>query len=300
MPTAKHQRDLLFFKARVLDQASLHDEMVETIVNALQIDCDSPLTGEERDAVATAFKSVVGLRRDSIRELATASARLPQPIQRTHVNSALDTLCKELFAYCQQLEELVDKRILPLCVHDRDGQIFFCRLRADYCRYQWEAIRSHPLSAKSSHENAMRASSLQFYDEALRHFLNFETKEFIGPADQSERNLFAELILNYSVFLREIGRSDEGYLLTQFAVNWLGRSVPDEDLAAGGAARRPSRDEDEAVAGQRMLIQLLMDNKKQWGWNGARFFAWCAAQSPTFLDGDLERYLFTLVDRPGV
>jgi 14-3-3 protein epsilon len=288
------RRDQLFFKAEVLDQALCHAEMVTTIEEALNLGVRSSLNRQSRDLIATAFRNVVGSRRDSMRILSAMSIQHKgQPTG----NAALKyeaKIRKELSDYCKRFLSLAEKQILPLCEGDREPKIFFLKLCGDYCRYEWEVLRpnlEHNRSFwNSGDSHRLEAAGLRYYKQAAELFLDLPNRQFLEPIDEYSRELFSGLILNYSVFLREVGRKEDALLLAQFATNWL--------------SLEPSAMSSTNPSEEHMILTLVGDNTHHWKEEDggrekadARFNEFCQKANPPYGSCDIGRFLFELVQR---
>jgi hypothetical protein len=73
------ERLSLFFKAQLLDHANSYEDMLKAVQAALALDSHRPLTEEECDLIASAFKNVVGNCRDALRLIASLRASQSNP-----------------------------------------------------------------------------------------------------------------------------------------------------------------------------------------------------------------------------
>ncbi|KAH0790275.1 14-3-3 protein [Histomonas meleagridis] len=228
-------RDSFLFMAQLYDQTERHQEMVDAMKKAIELNPE--LNNDERNLLSIAYKNVVGSRRDGLRminaivdheESRGNSARVEQ------LQAYKKTILEELEKYCNELITLVDQKLLP-AAKTPESRVFFEKLKADYYRYICEAKpeseKDEPANkAKECYENAMEIS-----------------KNEIPPS----RPTSLGLILNYSVFLYEIlGQKSAAIELAQKTYNECSQIVDENS--------------DNSYSEATMILQLLRDNVSLW------------------------------------
>nr|AFZ78830.1 14-3-3 protein [Coptotermes formosanus] len=227
-------RELLYFMARVADQAERHADVISIIKNIITI---GPLTAEERNLLSVAYKALTGNRRTALR---TVNAFLedpsvqPQTERISKLQELKTKLTKELDDYCKEIVELVDAKLLPSATEPAH-RVFYEKLKADYYRYSVEFKEGNErkdgsVKAKESYKAAMDIAEAQ---------LSKANPQFLG------------LALNYSVFLYEIDSQKTEAI-----------SLADKTFknAVDGLEDLPEDEYSEAT----LILQLLKDSVQLW------------------------------------
>lgn len=226
-------RELKFFMARVADQAERFDDVIKYI-NEI-IDSGADLNSDERNLLSVAYKALTGSCRNTLRTVYAfleddSVKQIPERVQK--LEELKQSLIKELDNYCNDLIELVDKKLLK---EDQDviTKVFYVKLKADYHRYSVEFKEDKTLGAERAKED---------YEKALEI-----AKESLKKANPA----YLGLALNYSVFLFEIiGSKQEAIDLAdnafKEAVDLLDELSEDEYSEAT------------------LILQLLKDNVSLW------------------------------------
>jgi hypothetical protein len=197
-------------------------------------------------------------------------------------------LRRELNHHSAAFIQAIDGTILPHLCQDDPARGYFHRLRADYRRYQLEA--SFPAGQLDS------PTAIQWRNEALDSYNRavlglFDGRRFRIPGDQHARERLAALVLNYSVFLRDIHREADAIGLANFGLNYLSFD-----------AEAMSLDDPTPPAEEHVILALLLGNVTQWDdEDHTKFYAWRASRGYAAGEGHaqcLSRLLWDLANQP--
>jgi hypothetical protein len=185
--------------------------------------------------------------------------------------------------------QAIDDTIIPYLCQDDAARGYFHRLRADYRRYQLEA--NFPLGQFDSPTVIQwRNEAIDSYNQAVLGL--FDGHRFRIPVDQHARERLAALVLNYSVFLRDIDREAEAIGLANFGLNYLSFDAEAMFL-----------DDSTQTAEEHMILALLNGNVTQWDDKDHRkFSAWCTSRGYSQEEGHAQcfhRLLWDLVNPSG-
>ncbi|KAH0786989.1 14-3-3 protein [Histomonas meleagridis] len=229
------ERELLFYMARVADQAERYKDVLKYI-NKI-IDIDPNLNADERNLLSVAYKALTGSCRSTLR---TVNAFLDDEMVKTiperveKLTALKESLEKELDQYCDDVISLTDSKLIGAATN-ATAKVFYEKLKADYYRYSVEFK-----SEADRKEKAQKAK--ECYEKALDI-----AKEELKKSDPT----FLGLALNYSVFLYEIlGKKQEAI---DYADTTFKEAVDILDIL----------DEDE-YSEATLILQLLKDNVSLW------------------------------------
>lgn len=229
----KPSRDAALFLANILDQANLHQDMVN--IMKIVIEYDPVLNSEERNIFLVAYKNIVDQRRSTIR-------MINENIEHEQIRNRMDhvkklsqykeTIFSELEKYCLDLIDIVDTKLLPVA-KDSESRVFYIKLEADYYSYICE----------SKPESSIVNKCKRLYEDAYEI-----AKNEICP----NRPVFLELILKYSVFLYEIIN------MKQDAIELAQRTYNDTSTIVDDLS------DDYSYSEATMILQILHDNVSLW------------------------------------
>ena len=229
------ERDVDLEMVQILEQTDLDDDMVQLMKRVIEL--NPCLSSEERNFLSIAYKKVIASRRNGLRFL---SALLEykdtheKPERAAQVVQYRNKVISEVDNYCLELISIVDEKLLPEA-SDAEAKLFYEKLRGDYFRYiaenkEGEAREEFAKKAKDAYERALDVASKE-----------------IAP----HKPIYLGLILNYSVYLYEIGGEKEQAI----ALAKKTESECAETVDANSDKSRP-----EAVS----ILQLLKDNVALW------------------------------------
>ena len=229
------ERDVNLKMVQILDETDLHEDMVQLMKRVIELNpCLSP---EERNLLSLAYKNVISSRRKGLRFLSVLleyKDTQEKPARVAQIGQYREKVVGELDKYCLELISLIDEKLLPEA-QDAEGKLFYEKLRADYYRYiaenkEGDARSEYAQKAKESYERAL---------------------EIANENIQPHRPTYLGLILNYSVYLYEIGGEKQ-------AAIELAKKTESECAQTVDANSERSRP--EAVN----ILQLLKDNVALW------------------------------------
>ena len=220
------ERDVNLKMVQILDETDLHEDMVQLMKRVIEL--NSHLSPEERNLLSLAYKNVI------LSVLLEYKDTQEKPARVAQIGQYREKVVGELDKYCLELISLIDEKLLPEA-QDAEGKLFYEKLRADYYRYiaenkEGDARSEYAQKAKESYERAL---------------------EIANENIQPHRPTYLGLILNYSVYLYEIGGEKQ-------AAIELAKKTESECAQTVDANSERSRP--EAVN----ILQLLKDNVALW------------------------------------
>jgi len=228
------EREVIFFMARVADQAERHLDVIKFINSIIAI--DPKLTADERSLLSVAYKAITGSRRTALRSVL---AFLEDPSihgateREASLNNLKKTLLEELDQYCNDIIQLVDNKLLP-AASDEVTKVFYEKLKADYYRYSVE-FRSGDVREKGAElANKCYKTAMDFAAT-----LSKANPQFLG------------LALNYSVFLYEI-------------IGQKSQAIELADKSFKEAVDLIDKLEEDEYSEATLILQLLKDNVQLW------------------------------------
>jgi 14-3-3 protein epsilon len=187
--------EIRFFLARVADQAERYPDVVK-FMNTV-IDMEGFLSKDAQNLLSVAYKAMTGARRTALRIIngfLDDDGVILIPERVAVLTELRSQLMAELDVYCTELITLIDSKLLPSATDIR-SQVFYEKLKGDYCRY---SIEYKPEADRV--EVAQRANAC--YLKALT---------IAGDGFMKNHSAYLGVALNYSVFLYEImGKKQEG------------------------------------------------------------------------------------------
>jgi 14-3-3 protein epsilon len=228
------QREEILYFAKLAEQAERYSDMVKYIKNVAN--SGEELNSEERNLLSIAYKNYIGSRRAAWRALAAIEMK-----EETKGSKNLDVVRKykakvekEVSDICAEILELLDKHLIP---HSKssDCQVFYHKMKGDYCRYNAEC-------ASGEQKKTISNKALESYQSAL---------------EIAEKNLASTnpcrlgLALNFSVFYYEIMGNPEK--ACNLAKTTFDAAISDlEGL------------DDDAYKDSATILQLIKDNLAIW------------------------------------
>lgn len=130
------RRASLVIRAKLCESSNLYEDMVNVIREIVTIlPKTKHLTPEERELLAVAYKFEVGARRRSLRALQKLQGNRGLNATKTKMLKEYETIVtRELTDLCSELLSMLDKKLIPT-VKDKESDIFYHKLKGDYCRY---------------------------------------------------------------------------------------------------------------------------------------------------------------------
>lgn len=189
---AETAKEAYLWKARLAQEAGRYEDMAGYM--RLVTETSAPMTKEEDNMLAAAYKRVVDAKRTSRRALAAAEQKTDlapwQAAVTQRYRARVDT---EIRALCADVLAVVDSWLSSArsATSDPATCVFYWKLRADYSRYAAEAAEADDPESRS----AAVAESRTAYERAEtvgRHALLAVDPVRLG------------LMLNYSVFLYQV------------------------------------------------------------------------------------------------
>lgn len=228
------ERENLLYLIQALDSTNKHKEMVSYMKKV--IDINPELNEKERNLLAISYKNLVDEYRGN---LVTVDAYIREDSKNrqsilNYLNEERKVFVDELKNHCDELLELVDKKLLPVA-NTQSGKLFYIKLKADYCRYACEALEGEEKEkyAKEAENNYKEAT------EIAKNESQPYSPEYIG------------IMLNYCVFLFETsGKKEEAISLAKETYNKCYPLIEQNSKESADVAR--------------MTLKLLEDNIRIW------------------------------------
>ena len=227
-------REEYVYLAKLYERAERFPEMVKSINKFVEL--DPKLTKDERIILSAGYKNIISGKRASWR-LLNGLERKEQKKNSTQVENIHEVkanLKKELDQICEQIQNIIDKFLLPKA-SDSETKVFYLKLKGDYYRYkcEFDADKDFPDTCDKAEK---------VYKEA------YEIANKDLPITNSIR---IGLALNFSVFYYEIkGLKDEACSIAKNAFDESMKLL--DDLEKSKAK--------ETL----LIIQLLKENLILW------------------------------------
>ncbi|XP_052773639.1 14-3-3 protein zeta-like [Mya arenaria] len=226
--------------AQLCEAASRYGEMVEVmseLVTALPR--TQKLNAEERKLLSIAFKNEVAFRRKSLKSLRHISVLRDLSIETKQIVAEYKRrIEQEMRELCVELIQMLDTKLLP-GVNEPESDIFYHKMKGDYCRYLCEV-----------EDDQVKVTD--YLAEIKEHYQ--------VATDYAVRSLAAThplrigLAMNYSVFLHEM--VDDVTLARDHAKRFY-----DEALDEMENVREVDTDRYNECA---FLLKLMHENIKAW------------------------------------
>ncbi|XP_076472752.1 14-3-3-like protein 1 [Babylonia areolata] len=176
--------------AKLAEQAERYDDMAKAMAKLTET--EKKLSPECRNLFSVAYKNVVGARRSSWRVIhmienkAETEARKKLSVEmRERVEKELNTTCVEVL---NKLEILLGGQCAA------EEEVFYLKMKGDYCRYMAEY--------QTSNEDP-RNEAKDAYEKAMTVAKESKDKDGVALMSPTHPNRLG-LALNYSVFYYEI------------------------------------------------------------------------------------------------
>jgi len=224
------QKDIIAL-ATIAETAERYDDMVVFMSEAAKL---GKFNGEvHRNLFSVAFKNAVSVRRSAWRvvnqKLQEEDTKANQAVYN-RAKTLLDNIQNEIEGYCVKVIEIVDEHILKDVV-DEEEEVFYIKMKADYCRYQAELGLEEPKKKAS-----------EFYKAAQE-----KAEKNLEPTNPT----LLGLALNYSVFCHELANKPD--LATSTA-----------KMAFDNAIAKLDKLEESNYKDSTLIMQLLRDNLTLW------------------------------------
>ena len=180
-------REEYVYLAKLYERAERFPEMVQSINKFVEL--DPKLSKDERIILSAGYKNIISGKRSSWRLLngleRKEEKKNSKQIENIHEVKA--NLKKELDKICEQIQNIIDKYLLPNASNS-ETKVFYLKLKGDYYRYkcEFDADEDFPTTCDKAEK---------VYKEA------YEIANKDLPITNSIR---IGLALNYSVFYYEI------------------------------------------------------------------------------------------------
>ncbi|XP_022071170.1 14-3-3 protein zeta-like [Acanthochromis polyacanthus] len=221
-------------KAKLAEQAERYEDMA-TLMKAVVETSDAELSNEERNLLSVAYKNVVGARRSAWRVISCIVKKAEGSEKKQDAAKAyLEKIEKELRDICKEVLDLLDNHLIAKAELP-ESQIFFWKMRGDYCRYLAEV-------AVSSEE----MEDTKMSEEAYQTAFNLSKDEM-----PSTHPIRLGLALNFSVFYYEIRNAPDK--ACQLAKAAFDDAIADLDALS-----------EESYKDSTLIMQLLRDNLTLW------------------------------------
>ena len=227
-------REEYVYLAKLYERAERFPEMVQSINKFVEL--DPKLSKDERIILSAGYKNIISGKRSSWRLLngleRKEEKKNSKQIENIHEVKA--NLKKELDQICEQIQNIIDKYLLPNASNS-ETKVFYLKLKGDYYRYkcEFDADEDFPTTCDKAEK---------VYKEAYE----------IGNKDLPITNsIRIGLALNYSVFYYEIkGLKEEACSIAKNAFDESMKVL--DDLEKSKAK--------ETL----LIIQLLKENLLLW------------------------------------
>ena len=185
--TKNYTREEYVYLAKLYERAERFPDMVKAINKFVEL--DPKLTKDERNILSAGYKNIISDKRASWRLLNSMERKEEKKnsAQSKYIHEIKDNIERELNQICDQIQQIIDKYLLPNA-SDSETKVFFLKLKGDYYRYKCEFA-----NGKDFDEACNKADKV--YKEA------YELANKDIPITNSTR---LGLSLNYSVFYYEI------------------------------------------------------------------------------------------------
>jgi len=153
------------------------------------VDVNPRLANETRNSLSVALKNIIGPKRASLVVMNSLERKKPSGDKKLEaIHNMTEKIRSEIRKICDDVQTLIDLKILPNASEDHAEEVFFYKMKGDYFRYKAEACleSERPIAARMSCES---------YEKALE----ISTK-YLSPANC----IHLGLVLNFSVLKFEI------------------------------------------------------------------------------------------------
>jgi len=123
---------VLFFFAKLAEQAERYDEMVNYMKQVAQQDVE--LTVEERNYLSVAYKNVIGARRASWRIITSIMGKEENKRHLEKIQEYKQKVELELEKICADILDILKKHLIPSS-KSGESKVFHYKMQGDYYRY---------------------------------------------------------------------------------------------------------------------------------------------------------------------
>jgi len=185
--TKKYTREEYVYLAKLYERAERFPDMVKAINKFIEL--DPKLTKDERNILSAGYKNIISDKRTSWRKLNNMERKEEKKnsTEIANIREVKGNLEKELNRICDEIQNIVDKYLLPNA-SDSENKVFYMKLKGDYYRYKCEFVNDNDF-------NDVCDKAEKVYKDA------YEIANKDLPITNSTR---LGLALNYSVFYYEI------------------------------------------------------------------------------------------------
>jgi 14-3-3 protein epsilon len=237
----------VIYRAKLAEQAERYEDMVKFMKEAVHEkikESNDDISIEDRNLLSVAYKNVIGTKRSSWRILKSIENKGPADSENaTYAKEYRSTIEKELKAITKDVLELLDNSLIKKDFDPSDdqnekkveGQVFYYKMKADYCRYEAEIeedqVNSDPANkAAESYKKATDIAEVKL---------------------QSTHPIRLGLALNYSVFFYEIKK--EPSEACKIAKKAFDDAIAELDQLS-----------EDSYKDSTLIMQLLRDNLTLW------------------------------------
>ena len=146
MTTEEGEISFLLFITKMYESTENHEKMREAITKLTKVKCNKSLllSVEERNLLSVAYNNCAGERRSSWRVLCCIEEKLLEFSDAKSANKLKilsdfkECVRSELIQICTEMIDLLDSYLLPVSARIVREELFYTRMKADYCRYLGE------------------------------------------------------------------------------------------------------------------------------------------------------------------
>jgi 14-3-3 protein epsilon len=232
--TKNYTREEYVYLAKLYERAERFPDMVKSINKFVEL--DPKLTKDERNILSAGYKNIISDKRASWRLLNSMERKEEKKNSSicANINEVKANIERELNQICEQIQQIIDKYLLPNASNS-ETKVFFLKLKGDYYRYKCEFANDKDFDTACE-------SAEKVYKEA------YELANNEIPITNSTR---LGLALNFSVFYYEIkGLKEEA---CRIAKNAFDESMKVLDDLEKSKAKETL-----------LIIQLLKENLILW------------------------------------
>ena len=196
--TKNYTREEYVYLAKLYERAERFPDMVKSINKFVEL--DPKLTKDERNILSAGYKNIISDKRASWRLLNSMERKEEKKnsTQTAKIYKIKDNIERELNQICDQIQQIIDKYLLPNA-SDSETKVFFLKLKGDDYRYKCEFANGKDFDEACNKDDKV-------YKEA------YELANKDIPITNSTR---LGLSLNYSVFYYEKSKAKDTLLIIQ-------------------------------------------------------------------------------------
>lgn len=228
-------REELIFMAKICEQTERFDDMLEYMKKVAFMEQD--LSIDERNLLSVAYKNTVGTRRTAWRALSAIETKEEAKSSKylNLLRDYKDKIEKELNTYCDDVLQVLDKKLIPKSEGNTEANVFYLKMKGDYYRYIAE------YATGDLHQKAAE-SSLQSYSQA---------SDVANANLKTTHPIRLGLALNFSVFYYEV--MNDPTKACQLAKKAFDDAIADIETL-----------EEDVYKDATTIMQLIRDNLTLW------------------------------------